>query len=74
MAMGLLYGKVPPKWVIAGGEVLVIVGEILFSRNGIHTIFWRYTFTGQIVMALGLSGFFVNYLNIAVCPPLPKTA
>lgn len=65
-ALGAVYGRVPPKWVIAVGEILGIVGILLFSRNEVNTNFWRYTFTGEFVMVLGMAGYFVNYLNVAM--------
>lgn len=65
-ALGAVYGKIPPKWVIAVGEILGIVGILLFSRNEVHSNFWRYTFTGEFVMIIGMAGYFVNYLNVAM--------
>ncbi|CAZ84642.1 unnamed protein product [Tuber melanosporum] len=65
-ALGAAYGRVPPKWVIAVGEILAIVGILLFSRNEVDTNFWRYTFSGEVVMIIGMAGYFVNYLNVAI--------
>lgn len=65
-ALGAMYGRVPPKWVIAPGELLSIVGILLFSRNEVATNFWHYTCTGEVVMIIGLGGNFVNYLNVTI--------
>ncbi|CUS08274.1 unnamed protein product [Tuber aestivum] len=64
--LGAVYGRVPPKWVIAAGEVLGLVGILLFSRNEVDTNFWKYTFTGEVVAIIGMAGYFVNYLNVAI--------
>lgn len=63
---GSLYGLVPPKYVISAGEVLAVVGVLLFSRNTTTSSYWQFTFSGEIIMAVGLSGYFVNYLNVAI--------
>ncbi|KAH8820201.1 major facilitator superfamily domain-containing protein [Xylogone sp. PMI_703] len=63
---GILYSKIDPKWVIAAGEAIVIVGDVLFSRNGIDTMYWRFTFPAVILISVGTAAFFVNNVNIAV--------
>ncbi|KAM0445990.1 hypothetical protein ACHAO4_009577 [Trichoderma viride] len=63
---GVLHSKVDPKWVIAAGEAIVIVGNVLFSRNSFDTTYWRFTFPATILISVGTAAFFVNNINIAV--------
>ena len=62
---GLLHSKINPKWVIATGEAIVIVATVLFSRNGVETTYWRFTFPAVILISVGTTAFFVNNVNIA---------
>lgn len=63
---GVLHSKVDPKWVITAGEAIVIVGNVLFSRNSFDTTYWRFTFPATILISVGTAAFFVNNINIAV--------
>lgn len=63
---GALYGKFPPKYALIGGPVSMIVGYILFSRNGLDTIFWKFTFTGELFIGTGIAFVFANLINVAV--------
>ena len=64
--LGLLYSRIDPKWVIAFGEVIVIVGNVLFAQNSFDTIYWRFTFPAVCLISIGTAAFFVNNVNIAV--------
>lgn len=55
----------PPKWLLVIAPIILACGVILFSRNDLHTGYWKYTFSGSIVMSLGTAMFFINYLNVA---------
>jgi hypothetical protein len=55
----------PPKWLLVIAPIILASGVILFSRNDEHTGYWKYTFSGSIVMSLGTAIFFINYLNVA---------
>lgn len=50
---------------------MLLTGTLIFSRNGVHEFYWRYSFSGTIIIALGVCNFFINYLNIvyASAPP-----
>lgn len=63
---GMLHSKIDPKSVIAAGEVVVIAGTVLFSRNDFDTTYWRFTFPGVTLISVGTAAFFVNNVNIAV--------
>jgi predicted MFS family arabinose efflux permease len=64
--LGPLYNHrfLPPRWVLVVGELLVLAGEIMFSQNDPDTSYWRLSFPGFILIALGSSCYFVNFLNI----------
>ncbi|UKZ94634.1 uncharacterized protein TrAFT101_009489 [Trichoderma asperellum] len=63
---GVLHNIVDPKWVITAGEAIVIVGNVLFSRNSFDTAYWRFMFPATILISVGTAAFFVNNINIAV--------
>lgn len=64
--LGPLYNTrlLPPKWVLVVGELLVLSGEVLFSQNNADTVYWRLSFPGFILVAIGISCYFINFLNI----------
>jgi Major Facilitator Superfamily len=62
----------PPKYVLIAGEVIAAAGVVLYSRNEINTSYWRFSFPGLILLSIGLSGFFINYLNIAFASAPPE--
>jgi len=64
--LGPLYNHrlLPPKWVLVVGELLVLAGEAMFSQNDSDTSYWELSFPGFILIALGSTCYFVNFLNI----------
>ncbi|KAH6723086.1 major facilitator superfamily domain-containing protein [Leptodontidium sp. MPI-SDFR-AT-0119] len=72
--MGPFYNHryMPPKWFLVFGSLVLATGVSLFSRNNLETGYWRYTFSGSIVMSLGTAIFFVHYLNVAYAATPPE--
>jgi MFS family permease len=64
--LGPLYNHrwLPPKWVLVVGELLVLAGQVLFSQNDAETVYWRLSFPGFILIAMGIACYFINFLNI----------
>lgn len=62
----------PPKWFLVIGPVILAVGVVLFSRNDTETGYWKYTFSGSVVMSLGTAIYFIHYLNVAYAATPPK--
>lgn len=64
--LGPLYNHsfLPPRWVLVVGELLVLAGQIIFSQNDPDTSYWRLSFPGFILIALGSTFYFINFLNI----------
>jgi len=54
----------PPRWVLVVGELLVFAGEVVFSQNDPDTSYWQLSFPGFILIALGSTCYFINFLNI----------
>ncbi|KAG4432240.1 hypothetical protein IFR05_012273 [Cadophora sp. M221] len=74
MLMGPFYNHryIPPKWFLVMGPLILATGVTLFSRNDLETGYWRYTFSGSIVMSLGTAIFFIHYLNVAYAATPPE--
>ncbi len=53
-----------PRWVLVVGELLVLAGEIMFSQNSPDTSYWQLSFPGFILIALGITFYFINFLNM----------
>ncbi|KAH7378033.1 major facilitator superfamily domain-containing protein [Cadophora sp. MPI-SDFR-AT-0126] len=72
--MGPFYNHryMPPKWFLALGPLILAAGVVLFSRNDLDTGYWKYTFSGSIVMSLGTAIFFIHYLNVAYAATPPE--
>jgi hypothetical protein len=72
--LGPLYNHrfLPPKWVLVVGEVLVLAGEIMFSQNDSDTSYWQLSFPGFILIALGSTSYFINFLNIVFSSAPPE--
>jgi len=66
MIFGPLYNHklLPPKWMLVFSSLFLLTGILLFSRNTTHSFYWRWTFSGSVVIPLGVTIFFINYLNI----------
>jgi hypothetical protein len=74
LIFGPLYNHrfLSPKWVLVFSSLMLLTGTILFSRNGIHEFYWRYSFSGTVIISLGVATFFINYLNIVFASAPPK--
>jgi uncharacterized membrane protein len=56
--MGLasaLQQNLPLKWVILFGEVLVLVGTVLFPFASSHLDFWKFAFPGFFIGTAGMT-------------------
>lgn len=64
--LGPLYNHrfLPPRWVLVVGELLVLAGQVMFSQNNPDTNYWHLSFPGFILIALGSTFYFINFLNI----------
>ena len=66
LILGPLYNHrfLPPRWVLVVGELLVLAGEIMFSQNDPGTSYWLLSFPAFILISLGSTCYFINFLNI----------
>lgn len=64
--LGAFYNHrfLPPKWVLFAAGIILVIGEVIFSLNDIHTNYWQFSFPAYILMGLGVACFFINFLNI----------
>ncbi|KAH3670252.1 hypothetical protein WICMUC_004905 [Wickerhamomyces mucosus] len=73
MVIGVLvltqvYGKFSQKWTSTLGFFIATLGLILFTRMDykIHNYYWKFSFTGQILVSGGCCLYFVHYLNMII--------
>lgn len=72
--LGPLYNHrlLPPKWFLIAGEVFIIAGEVLFSQNNAHTVYWWLSFPGFVLIGIGTACYFINFLNIVFSSAPPE--
>ncbi|KAJ8518266.1 hypothetical protein ONZ45_g4621 [Pleurotus djamor] len=66
----VLQQKLPLKWVILLGEVLVLAGTILFPFADTQAHFWRFAFPGFFIGTAGMTIVFAT-TNIAIFAATP---
>ncbi|CDK26385.1 unnamed protein product [Kuraishia capsulata CBS 1993] len=65
--VGVLFGKIPPKYCIFFGTLLSLTASVLFSRMGYTTeSYWRYGFPAYILLGVGTVSTFINTLNTLI--------
>ncbi|GMM35225.1 hypothetical protein DASC09_025500 [Saccharomycopsis crataegensis] len=66
--LSVVYGKFSEKWISTLGFLIGTGGLILFSRMDykIHDYYWKFSFTGQVVLSFGSCLYFVHYLNMII--------
>ncbi|GMM36887.1 hypothetical protein DASC09_042120 [Saccharomycopsis crataegensis] len=66
--LALSYGKVSEKWISTLGFLIGTGGLVVLSRMNyrIDNYYWKFSFTGQIALALGSCLYFVHYLNMII--------
>lgn len=62
---GVLYNRMPLKWILTIAPMLDIIGSILHAQVD-QEIFWKYLFTGQILLAFGTGIFMATFMNAVV--------
>uniref|UniRef100_A0A060TF71 ARAD1D20680p n=1 Tax=Blastobotrys adeninivorans TaxID=409370 RepID=A0A060TF71_BLAAD len=63
---GAMYGRVSPKWMLTIGPIFDIVGAVLWSRVRDNQSFWRYIFTGSVMLSIGTGLFMSTFINAVV--------
>lgn len=66
--MSQIYGVFSPKWVSTLGFSIGVGGLVLYTRVNytVGNYYWKYSFTGQVLLALGSVLYFIHYLNMII--------
>lgn len=66
--MAGIYGMFSPKWVSTLGFIVGVGGLVLSTRVDyrVKNYYWKFSFTGQILLSAGSCLYFIHYLNMII--------
>jgi MFS family permease len=66
--------RVGPRWLMAGGLLMAVLGMLWFTQIGLHTSYVTHVLPAEIVMSMGMGFVFVPFSSTALMGVAPQDA
>ncbi len=66
--------RVGPRWLMAGGLFMAVLGMLWFTQIGLHTSYVTHVLPAEIVMSMGMGFVFVPFSSTALIGVAPHDA